>query len=261
MLIKKFLFFVSALFLFQSCTKEDTPAIDDSIPWKLSEYMVSYFDADGQKVFEERPETLKQFDNFIISENTLQFEAKSQSKKANGLQIKGDNSQQTLPVALAFFKGFIQFPGIKIEWGTASEHNNSYFILYISQNGLDFVELAKIKGMGNSDALIHYNYFDKNPKPGINYYKLKQVDSDGTTANFSYTIAVNYIKNKLYHFIMREDKTYLPFPVESFENVEIVRTGDNKEMKWEATEENVRYEENGELKIAAYAKLEMRFTR
>ena len=258
--IKKLLFFVSALFLFQSCIKEDTPAIDDSIPWKLSEYTVSYFDADGQKVFEESPETLKQFDNIIISENTLQLEMKSQSKKAKGLQIKSDNSQ-TLPVTLVYFKGFIQISGVKITWATANEQNNSHFEILRSLNGESFSVIAMVTGIGNStNVQHHYSYTDNSPLSGTNYYQLKQVDYNGKATDFA-IIAVNYSQDQSYKFTIQDGKTYTPFPVESFENVEIVRTDDNKEMKWQATEANVRYEENGELKIAAYAKLEMRFTR
>jgi len=67
----------------------------------------------------------------------------------------------------------------QVNWSTASEHQNDFFILEHSINGIDFEPLSQIKGAGNSSTLKHYQYIHQNPPRGINYYRLKSVDFDG----------------------------------------------------------------------------------
>jgi hypothetical protein len=42
---------------------------------------------------------------------------------------------------------------VKIDWQTASEMNNDYFTIERSTNGIDWQELTKIDGAGNSSSL------------------------------------------------------------------------------------------------------------
>ncbi len=37
-----------------------------------------------------------------------------------------------------------------------------------------------MEGAGNSNTLLHYSEKDRNPLSGVSYYRLKQVDFDGT---------------------------------------------------------------------------------
>lgn len=46
---------------------------------------------------------------------------------------------------------------------------------------LNFEEIARVIGKGNSSNLNYYQIVHKNPGSGINYYRLKQVDYDGTS--------------------------------------------------------------------------------
>lgn len=67
-----------------------------------------------------------------------------------------------------------------IYWTTQTETNNDYFIVERSIDGKIFEEISKIKGAGNSNQTINYQITDYQPYYGINYYRLKQVDFDGT---------------------------------------------------------------------------------
>jgi hypothetical protein len=71
---------------------------------------------------------------------------------------------------------------VQLEWITASEQNNDYFVIERSKNAHIFAELETIQGAGNYNSTRTYKAFDKNPLPGINYYRLKQVDQDGKFA-------------------------------------------------------------------------------
>ncbi|WP_353140383.1 hypothetical protein, partial [Pseudopedobacter sp.] len=97
----------------------------------------------------------------------------------------------TTPVTLTDFKGNATNTGIALNWQTASEQNNSHFILSRSSNGKDFFYLTRVEGNGTSNNINNYSYTDKNPSAGTNYYQLEQVDKDGTkTVNKS--LYVNY---------------------------------------------------------------------
>jgi len=76
-------------------------------------------------------------------------------------------------------------------WVTASEINNDYFVIERSTNANDWIPLDSVDGAGNSNAVLSYNYLDNNPYSGTSYYRLKQVDFDGTTS-YSNIEVVNF---------------------------------------------------------------------
>tara|TARA_B100000809_G_C15121778_1_gene524576 strand:- start:1170 stop:2813 length:1644 start_codon:yes stop_codon:yes gene_type:complete len=72
---------------------------------------------------------------------------------------------------------------VQLDWQTASEINNDYFTIERSKNGLDWQELTRVNGAGNSSALLSYSTTDNKPYLGISYYRLKQTDFDGQFEN------------------------------------------------------------------------------
>jgi Secretion system C-terminal sorting domain len=94
-----------------------------------------------------------------------------------------------LPVTLVSFDGKAYENNNLLEWSTATEINNDYFVLERSDDGKWFEEIATIDGSGNSNALLNYNYTHNNPNE-LEYYRLKQVDFDGQF-KYSKIIAVN----------------------------------------------------------------------
>lgn len=90
----------------------------------------------------------------------------------------------TLPIELLSFTVTSVGKNVKIDWATASETNNEYFIVQQSENGILFTEIQQIRGAGNSNILINYSILDKNPSSGISYYRIKQTDFDG---NFTFS--------------------------------------------------------------------------
>ena len=85
-----------------------------------------------------------------------------------------------LPVELIKFTATKNNNQVDVVWVTGAEINNDYFVVERSQDGINFLPLDNIKGAGNSTQTIHYAYVDKNPLPGTSYYRLHQVDYDGT---------------------------------------------------------------------------------
>jgi|GEM_PF-1257738 len=80
----------------------------------------------------------------------------------------------------------------KLEWTTASEKNNDYFTLEKSADALEFKEIAKIKGAGNSSSILNYSSYDNSPYMGKNYYRLKQTDFNGDITYSNVAVISNY---------------------------------------------------------------------
>lgn len=93
-----------------------------------------------------------------------------------------------LPVELLYFKAVPQDDYIVLTWATASEKDNSHFIVERSSEGRHFEEMQHIDGAGNSLILINYQTVDDMPFSGRSYYRLKQVDFNG---EYSYSPIVS----------------------------------------------------------------------
>jgi hypothetical protein len=97
----------------------------------------------------------------------------------------------TLPIELTSFNASTKNATTKLTWQTASEKNNSHFAVERSQNGETFSALGEVKGNGNSVTTRDYQFTDATPYKGVNYYRLRQVDFDGTES-VSKTVSVNF---------------------------------------------------------------------
>lgn len=87
-----------------------------------------------------------------------------------------------LPVAIVNFRGHwnVDRDVNVLQWKTNSEINNDHFILERSFEMEPFVQIAQIKGQGNSTQTHEYKYDDPDiQRNGIYSYRLKQVDFDG----------------------------------------------------------------------------------
>lgn len=88
----------------------------------------------------------------------------------------------TLPVELIEFNATPLDETVAITWQTASEVNNSHFVLQRSKEGLTWESITTIPGSGNSNTILSYQHFDLDPFKARSYYRLKQVDFDGQYA-------------------------------------------------------------------------------
>lgn len=98
---------------------------------------------------------------------------------------------QPLPVDLVAFTATVAGETIRLDWQTASEQNNDHFQVQRSSDGHNFTTIGTVAGNGNSNRTIDYSLVDRNPLSGINYYRLVQVDFDGTET-FSPVISATF---------------------------------------------------------------------
>jgi len=90
-----------------------------------------------------------------------------------------------LPVEYVFIEADadIQARSANISWATSKEWENSHFEIERSDNGIDdFKYVGEVPGIGWSDMIVEYSYIDSSLplKAGLVYYRLKQVDFNGS---------------------------------------------------------------------------------
>lgn len=85
-----------------------------------------------------------------------------------------------LPVTLLAFNVELAMKGIQVNWVTASESGNHIFTLEHSSNGLNWKPIYSVNGTPNLNTTATYSFTDETPENGINYYRLKQTDFNGT---------------------------------------------------------------------------------
>ena len=96
-----------------------------------------------------------------------------------------------LPVELASFNASIEgTSGVLIHWTTASESNNAGFYLQRRTAYSQFFNVKYFRGHGTTFVENNYEYHDTHLAPGLYYYRLKQIDNDGSV-NFSAEVKVN----------------------------------------------------------------------
>ena len=94
-----------------------------------------------------------------------------------------------LPVELSQFTAWNAGAKNTLQWVTQSELNNDRFEVERSADGHSFERIGTVKGAGTSVVPLTYFWNDETPLIGVNYYRLRQVDDDGTTS-FSNVVAV-----------------------------------------------------------------------
>jgi len=84
-----------------------------------------------------------------------------------------------LPIELLSFNATPCQSHVCLDWATATETNNDYFIIEKTRDGNTFEFVAKVNGAGNSNTVKDYSAIDNSPYSGVSYYRLKQTDFNG----------------------------------------------------------------------------------
>jgi biopolymer transport protein ExbB len=127
-----------------------------------------------------------------------------------------------LPITLTYFRGQAMQDYNQLYWETSSEINNNYFSVERTVNGVNWNELTQVKGAGNSTHTINYSWPDDAPQPGVNYYRLKQVDYDG---NYTYSNTIALEDN------LQFGMTVFPNPSTGLLNVNVTSSlSDNSQL-------------------------------
>lgn len=88
-----------------------------------------------------------------------------------------------LPVELTRFEATAVRQDALLTWATASEKNNDRFVVERSVDGRSFGAIGTVRGQGTSTRATTYTFTDEGAGRqmlGTIYYRLQQVDTDGT---------------------------------------------------------------------------------
>jgi hypothetical protein len=85
-----------------------------------------------------------------------------------------------LPIELSSFQGKLDQDAVQLDWATVSEVNSDHFEIERSVDGVYYENLGTVQAAGFSSQKIEYGFIDHNPKIGLNLYRLKHMDLDGT---------------------------------------------------------------------------------
>ncbi|MBC7890825.1 MAG: T9SS type A sorting domain-containing protein, partial [Sphingobacteriaceae bacterium] len=87
----------------------------------------------------------------------------------------------SLPVELTLFRVTPTETGaVHIQWTTAREIDSRYFAVERSADALRYVEIARRTAAGTTQEPQRYEVLDAEPLSGTGYYRLRQVDLDGS---------------------------------------------------------------------------------
>ncbi len=85
-----------------------------------------------------------------------------------------------VPVELISFNATIINNKVRLDWFTSTETNNAGFEIEKSQDGANYQTIFFIGGNGTTTQRNVYSYIDESVITGVYYYRLKQIDFDGS---------------------------------------------------------------------------------
>ena len=99
------------------------------------------------------------------------------------------DTKGTVPVTIATINAQTTDDAVDIHWSTATESKSNYFEIQRSSDGANYKYVGKVFAKGNSNTLLQYDFRDETPLKGSNFYRLKMVDLDGSSAYSKVVVA------------------------------------------------------------------------
>lgn len=133
----------------------------------------------------------------------------------------GNCCMVVLPIELAFFETELNNERTEIRWKTLSETNNKHFEIEKSLDAETYQSIGIVNGHGTTKEVNNYAFVDAHPSKGVNYYRLKQIDTDGS---FSYS-AISSVYNEI------DQIQFYPNPSDKSIKFEKLHEGDKISIK------------------------------
>lgn len=146
-----------------------------------------------------------------------------------------------LPVNLISFLSKTFEDRVDLEWSTASEIDNDYFIIERKGEG-DWISIGQVSGNGTTNELHFYTYSDYEVDVSeLAYYRLKQIDYNGE-ADLSHIIQSDVIKTQghNYKFVQNGSSLSLTFIDNHDERTQIQILNSSGAIIYSKTSNNVQ---------------------
>jgi hypothetical protein len=136
----------------------------------MKKYVIPGFDADSLR---------------MLFKFAYQLNTKFYYSYMDSAGVKGPSAPYTisylspLPVEIIHFGCRERQGGVLVSWVTAMEENSDYFAVLRSADSREWKRMATLPAAGFSAQLRSYSWFDAQPLPGNNYYRVLAVDRNG----------------------------------------------------------------------------------
>jgi hypothetical protein len=133
------------------------------------------------------------------ADHSAEFEVGSFSGGGGGGGGGGGTGAAPLPVELIHFTAqAMAHTTAELNWATATEIDNSHFVIERSYDGLTFEAIDRVEGNGTSNEVLPYAYTDRGIAQGseVVYYRLHHFDYNGTS-EYSDVRTVTFDMNSL----------------------------------------------------------------
>lgn len=102
------------------------------------------------------------------------------------------NVGQALPITILYFSALSQGKRVSIAWASANEQGADRYVIERSRSLNEFLPVGTVQASGTTTIRQNYGFIDEQPSTGVSYYRLRQVDLDGTSAyNKPISVQVN----------------------------------------------------------------------
>lgn len=166
-----------------------------------------------------------------------------------------------LPITLLDFTAKKEGRTVVLNWATASEENNDRFEIEKTMDGVNWEVFQTLKGKNHSSSIINYETVDVNPNMGTNYYRLKQIDYNGTfthstvrSAIFNAPIELTVYPNPSNDFVTvnRSENVTIQLINDLGQNISINQEASNESTILDVSNLNsgvyfIRIQEDGEI--------------
>ncbi|RZL18057.1 MAG: T9SS type A sorting domain-containing protein, partial [Pedobacter sp.] len=132
--------------------------------------------------------------NPIVGVNHYRIRQTYSDNTSSYSEVKNAVYYNAYKLDLASFEVIAQSNAVVLNFVTATEDNTLRIEIERSVNNTSFIKIGTTTGAGNSTASISYSFADGDPVEGLNYYRLKQVYSDGTYS-YSDVRSATYFKS------------------------------------------------------------------
>lgn len=151
-------------------------------------YVAAYFDNTGAIYFRQGTTSgiIYRITN-VAGGNTaaINFSTVTGSTTAgDGARCANSSINPPLPVTLTEWRGqWADGQGAILSWTTTDERDNDHFQIQRSSDARSFETIGRVKGAGTITTAQNYQFVDSEAPAEVNYYRLRQVDKDGTFAD------------------------------------------------------------------------------
>jgi hypothetical protein len=102
------------------------------------------------------------------------------SRALDSAEVAATWNISIVPVELTSFTATVSGNSVNLNWETATEINNTGFVVERKSAASDFTQIGFVPGFGTTSEPKSYSFSDGSLSAGIYSYRLKQIDYDGT---------------------------------------------------------------------------------